>query len=109
MATSLLIGDHLDGIDEAVLKCFDLEGEELWAERGLGKGALSAAGDRLLVHTSKGELVVVKASPDGYEELSRAKATSKGVCWTMPILVDGRIYLRSSAGELVVRDHRTRD
>ena len=109
MATSLLIGDHIYGIDEAVLKCFDLEGEELWAQRGIGKGALSAAGDRLLVHTSKGELVVVTASPKGYEELSRAKVTSDGVCWTMPILVDGRIYLRSSVGELVARDHRTED
>lgn len=106
MATSLLIGEHLYGIDEAVLKCFDLEGKEVWSQRGIGKGALSAAGDRLLVHTSKGELAVVKATPEGYNELSRVKATSGGVCWTMPVLVDGRVYLRSSKGQVVVRDHR---
>ena len=107
MATSLMIGEHLYGIDEAVLKCFDLDGNEVWAQRGIGKGALSAAGDRLLVHTSKGELVVVKATPEAYTELSRAKVTSGGVCWTMPVLVDGRVYLRSSKGQVVVRDHRT--
>ena len=107
MATSILIGEHLYGIDEAVLKCFDLDGNEKWSQRGIGKGALSAAGDRLLVHTGKGELAVVRANPEEYEELARDKVTSGGVCWTMPILVDGRIYLRSSQGELVVRDHRT--
>ncbi|MFT5291085.1 MAG: outer membrane protein assembly factor BamB [Planctomycetota bacterium] len=109
MATSLLIDDHIYGIDEAVLKCFNLDGEELWAERGIGQGALSAAGERLLVHTSKGDLAVVSANPESYEELSRAKVTSGGVCWTMPVLVNGRIYVRSSKGELVVRDHRMKD
>lgn len=107
MATCLLIDDHIYGIDEAVLKCFDLDGNEVWSQRGIGKGALSAAGDRLLVHTSKGELAVVKATPEAYTELSRAKVTSGGVCWTMPVLVDGRVYLRSSKGEVVVRDHRS--
>jgi len=109
MSTSLLIGEHLYGIDEAVLKCFDLDGGEVWSKRGIGKGALTAAGDRLLIHTSKGELAVVKATPAGYEELARDKATSGGVCWTMPVLVDGRIYLRSSKGQLVARDHRLED
>ena len=51
----------------------------------------------------------MKATPEGYEELSRTKVTKDGVCWTMPVIVDGRIYLRSSAGELVVRDHRLGD
>lgn len=107
MATSILIDDHLYGIDEAVLKCFDLEGNELWAKRGIGKGAMSAAGDRLLVHTGDGELAVVKVNPDEYEELSRTEVTSGGQeCWTMPVLVDGVIYLRSNEGELVARDHR---
>lgn len=109
MATSILIGEHLYGLDEAVLKCFDLEGKEVWVQRGIGKGALSAAGDRLLVHTGKGELAVVKATPEAYQELYREKVTSGGVCWTMPVLVDGRIYMRSSKGQVVVRDHRLKD
>lgn len=106
MATSILIGEHLYGIDEKVLRCYDLEGNEQWSERSIGKGAMSAAGDRLLVHTSKGELAVIKASPEGYEELSREQVTNKGVCWTMPVLVDGLIYMRSQTGDVVVRDHR---
>jgi outer membrane protein assembly factor BamB len=106
MSTSVLIGGHLYGLDEAVLKCFDLEGKELWRQRGMGKGALSAAGDRLLIHTGRGELAVVKSDPQQYQELARLPATDGGVCWTMPILVNGVIYLRSSQGELVARDHR---
>lgn len=106
MATAVLVGGHLYGLDEAQLKCFDLEGKELWRERGIGKGALSAAGDRLLVMTGDGELVVAEASPEELRELSRAKVVEGGVCWTMPVLADGRVYCRNSLGELVCRDHR---
>jgi len=106
MMTTMLIGDHLYTIDEAVLRCFDLDGEELWSERGIGKGAMSAVGDRLLVMTGEGELAVIVANPEKYRELSRVKVTEGGVCWTMPILANGRIYCRNSLGQLVARDHR---
>lgn len=105
MDTSCWIGDHLYGLDEAVLKCFDAEGEMVWSQRGIGKGAMSAAGDRLLVVSGEGELIVVEATPAEYRELSREKVVDGGVYWTMPVLVDGRIYARSSSGHLVCRDH----
>lgn len=106
MATSVLLGDHLYGLDEGVLKCFDLSGQEKWSERQIGKGAIGAAGDKLLLVTEDGELVVAAADPGGYRELSRAKVVDGGVCWTMPVLANGRIYARNSLGELACRDHR---
>ena len=110
MATSVLIGEHLYGIDEAVLKCFDLEGEELWSQRGIGKGALSAAGDRLLVHTRQGRAGRGQSQPRGVRgALAHQGHRRSGVCWTMPVIVDGRVYMRNSVGELVVRDHRLTD
>ncbi|MEE8468779.1 MAG: alcohol dehydrogenase, partial [Planctomycetota bacterium] len=108
-STCVLIGEHLYGFDQAVLKCMDLEGNEKWAQRGLGKGALSAAGERLIIMTSRGELVVAQANAEEFEELSRAKVVDGGVCWSMPILSGGRIYCRNSLGNLVVRDHRVGD
>jgi len=108
MSGGVLMDGHLYGFDDSVLKCFGLDGEEKWAERGLGKGALLGAPGRLVVMSAKGELVVATASPEGYEELSRAKVIDDGgVFWTTPVLVDGLIYGRSNRGTLVCRDHRT--
>jgi len=106
MAGCVLVDDHLYGFDEALLKCLDLEGHELWRQRGLGSGALSAAGTRLVLLTSRGELVVAEASPTAYHELSRAKLFNDGDFWAPPVFAGGRIYARSSLGELVCRDHR---
>jgi outer membrane protein assembly factor BamB len=106
MSGCVAIGEHFYGFDEAMLKCIGMDGEEKWRERGMGKGALVAAGDRLIVMSGKGELVVAEAKPDAYAELSRAKVLDGGVYWTTPVLVDGRIYCRNSLGDLVCRDHR---
>lgn len=107
MSGCVLVDGHLYGFDDRnMLKCMDLDGEEKWRQRGLGLGALLAAGDRLIVMSSKGELVVAEATPEGYQELSRTKILDGGVYWTTPVLSNGRIYCRNSMGELVCRDHR---
>lgn len=98
--------DHIYGFDESMLKCIDLEGEEAWRVRGLGLGALSIAGGRLLVLSDEGELIIAKAGPEGFEELARKQVLESGECWTMPVLVGGLIYCRNSKGQLVCLDHR---
>ena len=107
MAGATLFEGHLYGFDESMLKCVDLEGEERWRKRGLGQGALSIAGGRILTTTSEGELVVAEASPEGYRELARTSVVEGGVFWTAPVLADGRVFFRGSRGELVCLDHRT--
>lgn len=98
---------HLYGFDEGMLKCLSIEdGEERWRQRGLGSGSLSLAGGRLLVTSARGELLVLEATPESYRELSRSPVFEGGVCWTAPTIVDGRIYVRNSTGQLVCRDHR---
>jgi len=106
MSGCVLFDGHLYGVDDATLKCLDLDGEVKWAQRGLGKGCLLLAGGRLLVMSDKGELVIASASPAGYEELSRRKVLDGGVCWTTPVLLDGLVYCRNSEGDLVCLDHR---
>ncbi len=106
MSGCVMVGEHLYGFDDAILKCIDLEGNEKWRARGIGKGSLMAAGGRLILIGSKGELIIAAADPGEYNELSRTKCLSGGVYWTMPVLVDGLIYCRSSEGSIVCRDHR---
>ena len=106
MAGAVRLGDHLYGFDESALKCIDEDGNEVWRQRGLGDGAMTIAGGRLVVLSSRGELVVANASPAGFEELSRASVLSGGKYWTTPTVADGRIYCRNNRGQLVARDHR---
>ncbi len=98
----------LYGFDDAILKCLTPDGDVRWIERGLGKGTVIAADDRLIVLSEDGELIVSAAGEDGFQEESRVKLFEDGVCWTTPVLSDGRIFCRSSLGELVARDHRAR-
>jgi len=100
------IGDHLYGFDNRILKCIDFEGQRKWQTRGYGNGAVFGAGDRLIVMGDSGELIVARATPEEYEELSKVKIFEEGRYWTKPILVNGIIYCRSSKGRLVARDHR---
>jgi len=98
---------YVYGFDEALLKCISFEdGTEKWRVRGLGMGAVAVAGGRLVVITSRGELIVAEATPEEFRELSRKKVLDGGVFWTTPVLLGGLIYCRSSLGDLVCLDHR---
>ena len=98
---------HLYGFDDKTLKCLDLEGNEQWSKRGLGEGALMVADGKLIVLSSKGELIIADASPGGFAEVSSARVLESGECWASPVLVNGLIYCRNSEGDIVCRDHRT--
>ena len=102
-----LFEGHVYAFDESLLKCVSFEdGSERWRVRGLGMGAVAVAGERLLVLSSEGELIVAEATPREFVELARQKVLDGGVYWTTPVLCDGRIYCRNSLGSLVCLDHR---
>jgi len=105
---SILFEGHLYGVDGnsnlgrvVTLTCMNFEtGEVVWKERGLGCGSLMIADGKLVVLSEKGDLVIANASPDGFEEVARTKFLS-GRCWTVPVLVNGRVFGRNAAGKLV--------
>ncbi len=81
---------------EGPVKCVDIRtGKELWSKEGFGPGNLILAKDQLLALSDQGELVVIKASPDGYKELARADVLD-GKCWSTPTLAGGYIFARST-------------
>jgi outer membrane protein assembly factor BamB len=95
---------HLYGFDESQLRCLDWDtGDVKWTQRGLGKGSLMLADGRLIIMSDKGKLVIAEASPEGFNELAGAKLLS-GLCWTVPVLSNGRIYCRNHEGDLVCVD-----
>lgn len=102
----VLYEDHIYGFDESMLTCIDLQGKRKWRMRGLGMGSVTIAGGRLIVISSKGELLIGKASSKGFEPEYRRKVLDGGVYWTTPVLFDGRLFCRNSLGHLVCLDHR---
>ena len=115
--TPVVYGGHIYGFDgnggrgrrpnrRAYLMCMDWEsGEVRWRERGLGAGTLIASDGHLIVLSEGGDLMVLRATPEGFQPRSRAKVLD-GKCWTAPVLSHGRIYARNAGGDLVCVDVR---
>ncbi len=105
------IGGFLYGFDgdsssRAKLKCVEWKsGKVLWEEESFGYGALSAAGDTLIILSAKGHLGIAKASPAGFR-LNASLSVLAPDCWTAPVLANGRIFCRNSHGKVVVLDVR---
>jgi outer membrane protein assembly factor BamB len=106
----VIIGGAIYGFDgntdkpDPHLRCLSLKtGEVLWSHKGLGLGSLTVAGDKLILLSDKGELIVAEASPAAFKPLARAQVLG-GKCWTVPVLSHGRIYCRNARGELVCVD-----
>jgi len=110
-STSVLWQGHLYGFDgnssssrTCSLVCMEhATGKMKWAERGNGCASLMIAGGKLIILSDQGELVTAEAGAEGYKQLARAKLF-EDTCWTMPVLAGGRIYCRSSTGELACVD-----
>jgi len=80
----------------APLKCVDLaSGNVLWSQAGFGPGVTILADGCLVVLGDAGQLAIVKATPERYTELARARVLT-GKCWSTPTVSNGRIYARST-------------
>lgn len=108
MNAALLIDGFLYGIDgnegqdETGLKCVEWStGETKWLVDGLGHGAVSAVGDQLVVVSENGKVQIGQASPSGFKP-TFSQELIKPKVWTVPVVANGRIYLRNAGGSLVV-------
>ena len=104
--SSVLIDGHLYGSDGDYdkvnsLKCIDFAtGAEKWNAADVGFCSLMAADGKLIIMTAKGELIIAKASAAKFETISRTPLLT-GRCWSVPVLANGRVYVRNAAGEVV--------
>ena len=95
-SSSVVHEGYLYGLDESILACLDVEtGELVWKAGRYGYGQLLLANGYLVVLTERGDVVLVRATPDGHEELARFAAIS-GKTWNTPTLADGRLYVRNT-------------
>ena len=95
-SSSVLIGGYIYGLDESILACMDAAtGELMWKGGRYGYGQLLAAGDHLVVLTERGNLVLVRATPEGHQEVAGFPAI-EGKTWNVPAMADGRILVRNA-------------
>jgi outer membrane protein assembly factor BamB len=112
MDNSVFHKGYIYGVDHASrgnVKCINAEnGEVMWMQRDTGNGTVTLAGDVLIVLTEDGDVVTAKAMPTKFEPLSsQVNILDAPHCWTAPVLSHGRLYVRSSRGQLVCMDLRS--
>jgi outer membrane protein assembly factor BamB len=92
-----IVGDHAYGLNDGLLECVQLEnGEHAWRGKRFGHGQVLAVGDVILVMTeNSGEVVMIAASPDKYEELGRFTAL-EGQTWNTLCVAGKYLLVRNS-------------
>ncbi len=101
----ILVDGHFYGYSDGVgWVCQDMEtGKAVWSEKKqLGKGAIGYAdGHFYLVAEDSGEVVLIEASAEGWNEHGRFKLepqsghrSPRGKIWVHPVISGGRLYLR---------------
>lgn len=108
----IVVGEMMYGFDGGSLTAVSLpSGERVWettepinGERPLRSGTafIVRQGDRFWLFNELGELVIARLSPEGYEEIDRAKlieptnnAFGRDVVWCMPAYANRRMYVRN--------------
>ncbi len=120
IVTPIFDGDHIYGVDSyGELRCLEADtGDRLWEDQTAVPRArwsnihMVQNGNRVWMFNERGELLIAALSPDGFEEISRAKLVEPttaqlrqrgGVCWSHPAYAQKCIYARNDE-ELVCAD-----
>lgn len=108
MSNVVIRDGYVYGLDGGILQCVELEtGDVEWkARRGrYGHGQILLAGDVILVMTEMdGEVVLVRATPEGHEELARHRVFEKGQkTWNNPALAGEFLLVRNDREAVCLR------
>jgi outer membrane protein assembly factor BamB len=106
----LVYDGNIYGFDNAIFGCVSLEdGKRKWKGGRYEKGQafLLADSGLILVVSEKGELVLLRATPEKHQEIAKIAALGDKT-WNHPVVVGNRLYLRN-AQEAVCYELKTLD
>ena len=108
VASSVLVNGCVYGFDvqgrqtsphrptRGMFRCMDFTtGKTLWSSDRPGQASIAVADGKLLLFNDRGEVLLVRANPQCYEELARTEVFRGEICWTAPSLHRGRLFVRS--------------
>jgi outer membrane protein assembly factor BamB len=121
MCTPFVKGEHIYGVcSYGQLRCLRLEdGKRVWSDlKATGDGStperwgnafLVAQGDRFILFNEKGDLILAKLTPKGYDEIDRARileqtgqltgntkyGPARKIVWTHPAFANKTVYVRN--------------
>jgi len=112
MSTPIFAGDHIYGVcSYGQLRCIkSSNGDRVWEtfaatggkEERWANAFLVQQGDRYFLPNEKGDLIIAKLTPEGYQEISRIhllEPTNRGpgrdVVWSHPAFASRSIYARN--------------
>jgi outer membrane protein assembly factor BamB len=85
------------GLDEGILAAMDVQtGKRLWKGGRYGYGQVLLAGDHLVITSESGEVALVRAIPEGHQEIAKFEAV-EGKTWNVPAIAGGRLLVRNTA------------
>lgn len=111
--TPVIHDGHLYGLDNngsagpiTNLVCIRLKDQKtMWQKARFGKSNLILADDKLFMTTMNGEVIIVEASPAGFQELGRA--TIMETTRQAPTLANGHLFVRDDREVLCIDVRRT--
>ncbi len=96
-SSSVLYRGNLYGLDESILACIDVKtGELKWKGGRYGFGQVLLAGTTLIVLTEQGDIALVRATPEGHQQLARFPAI-EGKTWNVPAIDNGLLFVRNAS------------
>lgn len=79
-------------------KCIELlTGKEMWSTNKIGQGTTTFADGYLICLDIKGNLFLIQPNPTGFKKVGEIKSAIEDVknpAWTVPVVANGKIYLR---------------
>lgn len=120
ISTPIFQGDYIYGVDSyGELRCLDAEtGDRIWEDQTAVPRERWATihmvknADKIWMFNDQGELIISTLSPEGFNEISRAKLISptkgqlsrnQGVTWSHPAYANKHIFIRND-NELICAD-----
>lgn len=83
------------GLDERVMICVDVSnGKTQWRNGRYGYGQLLRCDDEIVVQAESGDVAVVKATPDRYEEIAKFPLLSSKT-WNHPVICRDLLFVRN--------------
>ncbi len=105
MSSPVVIGNHAYlHLRNERFTCIDLAtGQSTWTTGPMGKyWSMVANGNRILALTNDGELVLIEANPDEYEEIDRRKVSEEST-WAHLAVCDDHVFVRELKAMAVYR------